>query len=83
MQYQIATQAAQTQMTITPTLEWHARGEACRIFSLEEYTNLSLQVANFVYPYRRYQEQLKVQILNAQSFEELNAIKIDYESFTP
>ena len=74
-QYQLATAAGQP-----AALEWHAQKQQCHTFTIEEYTSLSLAVAAYVYPYRRYQEQVKAAIYAAQGKEELDAIKIDYGS---
>ena len=72
-QYQLAAAAGQP-----AALEWHAQKQQCHTFTIEEYTALSLAIAAYVYPYRRYQEQVKAAIYAAQGKEELNAIKIDY-----
>lgn len=74
MQYQVATQAGQA-----ATLEWHAQKQECRVFTLEEYTALSLAIATYVYPYRRYQEQIKAAIYASKTVDEVNSIAIDYE----
>ena len=72
-QYQLAAAAGQP-----AALEWHAQKQQCHTFTIDEYTALSLAIAAYVYPYRRYQEQVKAAIYAAQGKEELNAIKIDY-----
>ncbi len=74
-QYQLAVAAGQPAV-----LEWHAQKQQCHAFSLEDYTALSLVIAAYVYPYRRYQEQVKAAVYAAQSKEELDAIEIDYGS---
>ena len=74
-QYQLAAAAEQPAV-----LEWHAQKQQCHTFTIEEYTALSLAIAAYVYPYRRYQEQVKAAIYAAQSKEELDAIEIDYGS---
>lgn len=73
MQYQLAIGASQP-----ATLEWHTKGKKCHTFTLEDYTALSLAIANFVYPYRRKQEEIKEAIYAAKTYEELMAVKIDY-----
>ena len=75
MQYQLAVQARQEAV-----LEWHAQKPACRVFTVEEYTALSLAIAAYVYPYRRYQETVKAAIWAAESEEEINAVQIDYST---
>lgn len=72
-QYQLATAAGQPAV-----LEWHAQKQQCHTFTIEQYTALSLAIAAYVYPYRRYQEQVKAAIYGAKSKEELDAIEIDY-----
>ena len=72
-QYQLAIAAGQPAV-----LEWHAQKQQCHTFTIEQYTALSLVIAAYVYPYRRYQEQVKAAIYAAKSKEELDAIEIDY-----
>ena len=72
-QYQLAAAAGQP-----AALEWHAQKQQCHTFTIDEYTALSLAIAAYVYPYRRYQEQVKAAIYAAQGREALDAIKIDY-----
>lgn len=75
MQYQVAVQAGQTAV-----LEWHAQKESCRTFEQSEYVALSLAIADYVYPYLRYQESVKEAIYQAQTAEEVANVKIDYAS---
>ena len=75
MQYQAAALAQQP-----APLEWHAQKEACRTFEQEEYLGLSMAISAYVYPYRRYQEQVKEAIYSAKTVEEVQAVVIDYES---
>ena len=74
-QYQLAAAAGQPAV-----LEWHTQKKSCHTFTLEEYTALSLAIAAYVYPYRRYLEAVKETIYEAQSKEELDVIEIDYGS---
>ena len=74
-QYQLAAAAGQP-----AALEWHAQKQQCHTFTIEEYTALSLAIAAYVYPYRRYQEQVKAAIYAAESEAEIHAIEIDYGS---
>ena len=75
MQYQVAVQAGQPAV-----LEWHAQKEGCRTFELEEYTALSLAIADYVYPYLRYQESVKEAIYQAETAQEVANVKINYAS---
>ena len=74
-QYQLAVAAEQPAV-----LEWHAQKKQCHTFTIEQYTALSLAIAAYVYPYRRYQEQVKAAIYTAESEAEIYAIEIDYGS---
>ena len=75
MQYQVAVQAGQPAV-----LEWHAQKESCRTFEQSEYVALSLAIADYVYPYLRYQESVKEQIYQAETAQEVANVKIDYAS---
>lgn len=75
VQYQVAVQAGQPKV-----LEWHAQKESCRTFEQSEYVALSLAIADYVYPYLRYQESVKEAIYQAQTAEEVANVKIDYAS---
>lgn len=75
MQYQLAVQAGQSKV-----LEWHTQKKSCRVFELEDFTALSLAIADYVYPYLRYQESVKEAIYQAQTAEEVANVKIDYAS---
>lgn len=75
MQYQVAVQAGQPAV-----LEWHAQKESCRTFEQSEYVALSLAIADYVYPYLRYQESVKEAIYQAQAAEEVANVEIDYAS---
>lgn len=74
-QYKLAAAAGQPAV-----LEWHAQKQQCHTFTIDEYTALSLAIAAYVYPYRRYQEQVKAAIYAAESEAEIGAIEIDYSS---
>ena len=74
-QYQLAAAAGQPAV-----LEWHAQKQQCHTFTIEQYAAMSLAIAAYVYPYRRYQEQVKAAIYAAESEAEIGAIEIDYSS---
>ena len=75
MQYQVSVQAGQPAV-----LEWHAQKESCRTFEQSEYVALSLAIADYVYPYLRYQESVKEAIYQAETAQEVSNVKIDYAS---
>lgn len=75
MQYQVAVQAGRPAV-----LEWHEQKKSCRTFEQQEYVALSLAIADYVYPYLRYQESVKEAIYQAQTAEEVANVEIDYAS---
>lgn len=77
-QYQIAVQAG----VDAPTLEWHARHEECKPWTLENLSALSLAISNVVYPLYHKMQQFKTAIFNSNSIEELAEIKLNYEELS-
>ena len=73
MQYQAALSVG-----LEAPLEWHAKKEACRDFTQEEYLALTMAISAYVYPYRRYQESVKAAIYAAATVQEVQAVVIDY-----
>lgn len=61
-------------------LEWHNTKKACREFELEEFLGLLNLITDTVFPYRSYCESVKEAIYSCTTKEELEAIKIDYNS---
>lgn len=74
MQYQISTAAS-----LPATLEWHAKKEACVIFTEEDFLSLTMLIKNFVYPYMNLMQQHKEEIYACTSIDELNAIDLVYK----
>lgn len=74
IQYQVVVQSG-----LPATLEWHSKGKKCKSFTEEEFKDLALKIIQYVYPYRRKQEEIKEQIYNATNYEELFNIDINYE----
>ncbi len=74
-QYQIAISAG----VETPTLEWHARHEECKPWSLEQLAALSLKISEAVYPKYHQMQQYKTEIYGCTTVEEVEAIELNYE----
>lgn len=72
--YQIKVQAG-----LPAILKWNATGEECTEWTLEDLSALALAIADYVEPLVTKQQALEVQIKNAQTLEELEAIEINYE----
>lgn len=60
-------------------LEWHTVHNACKEFTMEEFLGLLNAIVDFVYPYRRLQEEYKEKIYACTTVDELNAIELKYE----
>lgn len=74
-QYQIAVNAG----VENPVLEWHARQEGCKPWSVDKLVELSLAITNVVYPLYHKMNQYKTLIFNSESIEELENLKLIYE----
>ena len=61
----------------TPT--WNATGEACEPWTEAELRQLSLEIAQFVYPAVSMQQAYEKQIRDMESVEEIQALEITYE----
>ena len=60
----------------TPT--WNATGEPGEIWTLAELKQLSLQIAEFVYPLVKQQQQLEKTIKELTTVEEIQSLEINY-----
>ena len=75
-QYQLAKQAG----VEDATLEWHSIKSKCKEWSIEDFTALTLAVAQKVYPYLRHQETIKEQIYACTTKDEVSKVEISYEN---
>lgn len=75
-QYQLAKQAG----VEDATLEWHSIKSKCKEWSIEDFTALTLAVAQKVYPYLRHQESIKEQIYACTTKDEVSKVEIGYEN---
>ena len=60
-------------------LEWHSVKSACREFSINEFAALLNAIVDFVYPYRQLEMSYKESIYNANTKEDVKAIKLIYK----
>lgn len=74
--YQIAAAAG-----FPPELRWNASGEECTVWAYEDLAALALAIAAYVEPLVSRQQALEVEIMAAQSREELEGLKIDYSAY--
>lgn len=71
MQYQMLTQAG-----IKTELQWHAKHEECRTFTIDEMVALVAAVKAFVLPHMNKMQSIKQNIYNAKSVEEVRKIEV-------
>lgn len=76
--YQIAAAAGQAL-----ELRWNATGEECTVWEYEALAALALDIAAYVETFVSRQQALEVEIMAAESREELEAIVIDYKTPEP
>ena len=64
----------------TPT--WNATGEACEPWTEAQLRQLSLEIAQFVYPAVSLQQSYEKQIKSMENVEEIQALEIVYGEAT-
>ena len=67
---------AGTEMQLT----WNASGGVCEEWTYEQLSTLSFQIASYVLPRVKKQQQLEVQINSCNTEKELNEIEIEYDT---
>lgn len=75
----MAATMAQT-MSTDYTLTWNSTGEVCKEWTLPDLYALAFAIDARVTSLVTYQQTKEVEICNAESMEELDAIVIDYDS---
>ena len=75
----MAATMAQT-MSTDYTLTWNSTGEVCKEWTLQELSALAFAIDTRVTALVTYQQTKEVEMRNAESIEELNAIVVDYDS---
>lgn len=73
--YSMAKQSG-TEMQLT----WNASGGICEEWTYEQLSTLSFQIASYVLPRVKKQQQLEVQINECTTAEEVNEIEIEYDT---
>lgn len=71
MQYQMLTSAG-----VKTDLQWHAKHEECKTFTLEEMVSLVAAVKAFVLPHMNKMQSIKQSIYSAKSAEEVRKIEV-------
>ena len=87
-EYYSITQEKQAQLTSTLVCaqadgeppEWNSTGGVCRKWDTQELTALGIAIKNRVKALVKYQQTQEVVIRQAATREELDAIKVDYDS---
>lgn len=78
--YQLQVEAAKTDPSVVPVLQWHAVHEACTDWTIENMTALTLAINNFVYPWFQLMNQYKAQIFNETDRKAVEKITFDYRT---
>lgn len=60
--------------------EWNTTGGVCKEWKLEELSALAVAIKNRVKALVKYQQDMEITIVNAESLEALDAIIIDYNT---
>lgn len=60
--------------------EWNTTGGICKEWKLEELSALAVAIKNRVKALVKYQQDMEIAIMNAESIEALNAIVVDYNT---
>ena len=75
MLYSISVQAG-GEMQLT----WNSTGGICEEWTYEQLSTLSFQIAGYVLPRVKKQQQLEVEINSCNTEEEVGAIEIEYDT---
>lgn len=71
MQYQMLSQAG-----VETELQWHAKHEACRTFTIDQMVQLVAAVKAFVLPHMNRMQSIKEQLYGAKTKEEVMRIEV-------
>lgn len=61
-------------------LKWNSTGDVCKDWTIEDLSALALAIGNYVQPLVSYQQTKEVEVDEATTAEEVNAITIDYST---
>lgn len=61
-----------------PTISWNATGNRCEPWTFDELELLSIEILQYVYPFKVKQQDLEILIKACQTIEEVQNITIDY-----
>lgn len=64
-------------------LSWNETGGECTPYTFEELVEIYLQMLNIVKPIVTYQQHIEIEIRNAETKEEIQAIDITFENYDP
>lgn len=76
LSYQMEVQAGNP----NPTLEWHARHEACTPWAYDDLVALSMAIRSYVYPWYTLNQTYKTAIYAAEDVKTVQAINLVYQS---
>lgn len=76
----ISVAQAKAQLGVPYELKWNTTGEVCVEWELADLTALAFAIDERVTKLVEYQQTKEIQIKNAGTIEELNAIEVDYDT---
>ena len=76
----IATYQIEVQSNPSAVITWNSTGEECVEWDINELCALAVAIKNYVKPLVTYQQEKEIEINNAKSVAEVDAVEIDYSS---
>lgn len=78
----IMTAQLKISMGIVPQPTWNSTSNICEAWTIEELSQLALEIEAYVKPRIKRQQEYEVQINNCSSKEEVEKIEFDYETIS-
>ena len=76
----IATYQIEVQSNPSAVITWNSTGEECVEWDITELCALAVAIKNYVKPLVTYQQEKEIEINNAKSVAEVDAVVIDYST---
>ena len=76
----IATYQIEVQTNPSAVITWNSTGEECVEWDINELCALAVAIKNYVKPLVTYQQEKEIEINNAKSVAEVDAVEIDYST---
>ena len=76
----IATYQIEVRSNPSAVITWNSTGEECVEWNINELCALAVAIKNYVKPLVTYQQEKEIEINNAKSMAEVDAVVIDYST---